>query len=105
MEEKVISEKESLLLIQQMIHTAKKEQKDDGMGWIVFGWMLFLSSILSVLNVELKWNLNLFFFWNLFGGFTVLYFIYETVRYFFFRNREKVKTYTGDLFAICPGMI
>ena len=99
MEEKVISEKESLLLIQQMIHTAKKEQKDDGMGWIVFGWMLFLSSILSVLNVELKWNLNLFFFWNLFGGFTVLYFIYETVRYFFFRNREKVKTYTGDLFA------
>ena len=41
MEEKLISEKESLLLIRQMIHTAKKEQKDDGKGWIMFGWLLF----------------------------------------------------------------
>ena len=67
MEDKVISEKESLLLIQQMIHTAKKEQKDDGLGWIFFGWALFLSSILSVLNIQLEWHLDMFFFWNLFG--------------------------------------
>ncbi|MBO9684772.1 MAG: hypothetical protein J7502_19230 [Flavisolibacter sp.] len=30
MEEKQLSEQDSFLLIQQMIHTAKKEQKDDG---------------------------------------------------------------------------
>jgi hypothetical protein len=99
MEEKNISEKESLLLIQQMIHTAKKEQKDDGKGWILFGWMLFLASVLSIVNVRLKWGLDLFFFWNAFGAFTILYFIYETVRYFFFKKTERVKTYTGDLFA------
>ena len=99
MEEKLISEKESLQLIQQMIHSAKKEQKDDGKGWILFGWLLFFSSIFSVLNQRLGWKLDQFFFWNLFGGFTVLYFIYETIRYFFFRRTERVKTYTRDLFA------
>ena len=99
MEEKMISEKESLMLIQQMIHTAKKEQKDDGKGWIVFGWMLFLSSILSVLNLRLNWKFDLAFFWNVFGGLTLVYFIYEIVRYFFFQKTGRVKTYTGDLFA------
>jgi hypothetical protein len=99
MEEKNISEKESLLLIQQMISTAKKEQKDDGMSWIIWGWMLFLASIFTVLNQRLDWNLSNFFFWNVFGGFTVVYFVYETVRYFFFKKTDKVKTYTGDLFA------
>ena len=41
MEEKKLSEQESLQIIQEMIYTAKKEQKDNGMGWIVWGWMLF----------------------------------------------------------------
>lgn len=99
MEEKNISEEESLLLIRQMIHTAKKEQKDDGKGWIIWGWLLFLASILSVLNHRLQWNLENFFFWNLFGAVTALFFLYETAAYFFFNKTKKVKTYTGDLFA------
>jgi len=98
MEEKLISEKESLLLIRQMIHTAKKEQKDDGKGWIVFGWLLFFASVLSVLNIRMKWNLDQFFFWNLFGVVTLVYFVYEILRFFFFKKTEKVKTYTSDLF-------
>lgn len=98
MEEKNLTEKESLILIQQMIHTAKKEQKDDGRGWILWGWMLLAASVLTILNVRYRW-LNTFFFWNMFGAFTVLYFFYETVMYFFLRKTEKVKTYTGDLFA------
>jgi len=42
MEEKNLTEQESMLIIQQMINTAKHEQKDDGIGWIVWGWLLFI---------------------------------------------------------------
>lgn len=99
MEEKKLSEHESLLLIQQMISTAKKEQKDDGKGWIIWGWMLFAASILTVLNIRLKWFDDMFLFWNLFGGVTIIFFAYETVVFFFFKRTEKVRTYTRDLLA------
>ena len=61
MEEKQISEQESLLIIQQMIQTAKAEQKDDGKGWILWGWLLFAASILTYLNIELGWYDTYFF--------------------------------------------
>lgn len=99
MEEKQLSEQESLVLIQQMIQTAKKEQKDDGKGWILWGWMLVAASLLTVLNIRFHWFRDVFLFWNVFGAFTVLYFLYETIVYFFFKKTERVKTYTSDLFA------
>jgi hypothetical protein len=99
MEEKQMSERESLLLIQQMITTAKKEQVDDGKGWIIWGWMLFLASIFSFLNLQLNWGLSQFLFWNVFGIITILYFLYKAFAYFFIRKRDKVVTYTSDLFA------
>jgi hypothetical protein len=99
MEEKQLSEQDSFLLIQQMIHTAKKEQKDDGAGWILWGWLLFAASVLTVLNMRFHWFRDLFLFWNLFGGFTIVYFVYKTVVYFFFSRTQRVKTYTSDLFA------
>ncbi len=97
MEEKELSEQESLLIIQQMIQTAKKEQEDDGRGWILWGWMLFASSVLTVFNMQLKW-FNPYFFWNAFGVITIIYFLYEIVTNFFIKKKEKVKTYTQDLF-------
>lgn len=97
MEDKQITERESLLLIQQMIQTAKTEQKDDGKGWILWGWLLFAASVLTYLNIKNDWY-NTFFFWNLFGAFAILFFLYNAVRYFFFRKLHRVRTYTGDLF-------
>ena len=97
MEEKPISQQESLLLIQQMIQTAKKEQKDDGKGWIVWGWMLFISSVLTIANLHFKW-FSTYFFWNLFGIATILIFIYETINVLFISKRIRVRTYTKDLF-------
>ncbi len=99
MEEKQLSEQESFLLIQQMIHTAKKEQKDDGAGWILWGWLLFAASALTVLNIRFRWFDSLFLFWNVFGGFTIVYFAYRSIAYLFFRKTHRVKTYTSDLFA------
>ena len=79
MEEKKISEKESLLLIRQMIQTAKKEQKDDGMGWIVWGYLLLLASVLTICNLNFRWFDDLFLFWNAFGAVTFVLLIWETV--------------------------
>jgi hypothetical protein len=97
MEEKEISEQESLLLIQQMIHTAKREQKDDGRGWIIWGWMLFLASTFTVFNLRFHW-FGTYFFWNMFGGFTLVAMLYQIIVFLFFKKSEKVKTYTKDLF-------
>ena len=97
MEERQLSQQESLLLIQQMIQTAKKEQRDDGKGWIVWGWMLFAASVLTIANLHYQW-FSTYFFWNLFGVATIIIFIYETVNTLFFKKKIKVRTYTKDLF-------
>ena len=111
MEEKPLSKTESLQLIQQMISMAKKEQKDDGKGWILWGWLLFFASLLTVANLHAHW-FNAFFFWNLFGLATLLIFGYELVQKFLLKKTGRVKTYTGDLFSrlnagffICLGFI
>jgi hypothetical protein len=97
MEEKQISGHDSLLIIQQMIDTAKKEQKDDGMGWILWGWLLFLASVFTYINLYTRW-VSVFFFWTSFGIVSLLIGLFEVVRTSFFRKKEKVRTYTKDLF-------
>jgi len=99
MEEKQISEIESLGLIQQMIQTAKQEQRDDGKGWIIWGWMLFLASVLTVINMHARWIDDIFAFWNVFGVISLIYFAYGAVKFLFFSKRKRVRTYTGDLFS------
>jgi hypothetical protein len=97
MEEKNISEQESLLLIQQMINTAKHEQKDDGKGWIVWGWLLFLVSLLTYINLQTRW-FSTYYFWTYFGFFSLLLLLISIVKYYFFKRKERAKTYTGELF-------
>jgi hypothetical protein len=92
METKTISHEESLSIIQQMINTAKNEQKDDGRGWIVWGWLLFAASVFSFVNLKLN-LLNQYAFWNILGAATII-----LTRFVFFRNTQAVKTYTGELF-------
>ncbi len=97
MEEKQITERESWFIIQQMIQTAKKEQKDDGRGWIVWGWMLFLASVFTVMNLRVQWY-GTYFFWNVFGGVTLAWMLYRSIAFLFFQKTKRVKTYTKDLF-------
>ena len=97
MEDKQLNEQESLLLIQKMISTAKQEQTDNGMGWIIWGWLLFLASTFTWLNLKFQW-LSTFFFWNMFGIATILLIIWEIFRYYSGGKKVKVKTYTSDLF-------
>ena len=97
MEEKTLTQHESLQLIQQMIETAKTEQKDDGKGWIIWGWLIFSASFFTILNIRFNWA-NTFFFWNLFGFASLAILLYQVMRQFFFKKRIRVKTYTQDLF-------
>lgn len=98
MEEKNISSEESLAIIQQMIDTAKKEQKDDGKGWIIWGWLLFFASVTTFFNLKEDW-FDTFFFWNVFGLLSILLLVYSAVKKALFRKTQKVKTYTQDLFS------
>lgn len=97
-EEKNISEHDSLRIIQQMINTAKAEQKDNGMGWIVWGWLLFAASMLTVANIRLGWSGDIFLFWNIFGGISALLLLWKSISRTFVSRATSVKTYTGDLF-------
>lgn len=96
MEDKNLTERESLDLIRQMIQTAKNEQKDDGMGWIVWGWLLFFASVLTLVNLYLNW-FDTFFFWNVFGIIGLLLLAFRVFQYFK-GQKKKVRTYTSDLF-------
>src|SRR5258705_3369289 len=97
MEEKNLTEQESLMIIQQMINTAKHEQKDDGKGWILWGWLLFLVSLLTYINLHTHW-FSTYYFWSYFGILSLLLILYSIVKYFFFRKKERARTYTGELF-------
>jgi hypothetical protein len=94
MEKESFTERESLAIIQQMIDTAKREQKNDGISWIVWGWLLFMVSIMSYINLQWQF-VGRYFFWNIFSLITILLFIIM-----YFKRSTKVKTYTGDLYKI-----
>jgi hypothetical protein len=95
-DENRLSENESLLIIQQMIETAKQEQKSDGIKGIFWGWLLLLVSLVSFANSKMQW-FSQYFFWNVFGGLTLSFFLFMIIRNFFFNRMPRVKTYTGDL--------
>lgn len=94
--EEQFNEQESFQLIQQMIGIAKQEQKDDGKGWILWGWLLFAASVLTLINLNTHW-FSTFFFWNAFGVITICFFAYSIGKYFLFKPEKKVRTYTSDL--------
>jgi len=97
MEEKNLTEEESMLIIQQMINTAKHEQKDNGVGWILWGWLLLLVSVLTYINLYTRW-FSTYYFWTYFGILSLLLILYSVVKYYFFRKGERARTYTGELF-------
>jgi len=96
MEEKNLSEGESLHLIEQMINRAKEEEKDSGWGWIIWGWLLFLASVFHYLMIlfDLKYGSRI---WLAFGVISILLVIYLIFRKWKGGGPSKVRTYTGEL--------
>jgi hypothetical protein len=97
MENNNLSGNESMQIIEQMIGRAKEEEKDNGLGWIVWGWMLFLASIINYIMIVMDAP-NKYIIWNIFGVVAIIFALYEIiVKKFFTRRSTKVKTYTNEL--------
>lgn len=97
MEENRLSGSESMKIIEQMIGRAREEEKDSGIGWIVWGWMLFLASIINYLMIVMDAP-NKYIIWNIFGILSLLLVLYAIiVKPFTKKNAPRVMTYTNEL--------
>lgn len=97
MGDKQLTGQESLMIIQKMIESAKQEQRDDGRGWILWGWMLFAASVLTIINLHARW-VQTFFFWNVFGILSVVLLILAVVKNVSRKRLKGAKTYTREVF-------
>lgn len=93
-----LTQQESLEIIQKMINSAKREQKDDGIGWVIWGWLLFATSIFSYANIFTNW-VSQYYFWNLFGIASLVLILFSIIKNVMNKSKVKVKTYTGELFG------
>ena len=96
MQEKKLSEGESLQLIEQMIGRAREEEKDSGSGWIIWGWLLFTASLIhySTIVFDIKSGRII---WMVFGVLALLLMAYTSFRRWKAIGSSRVRTYTGEL--------
>ena len=90
-----LSNEKSLQIIHQMISQAKTNFTDNGLGWLLWGTMIFLASLLTYVFIYLDSD-NIFLGWNLFGIITIVLLSYE----FFKPKKKKVRTYVDDLLRL-----
>ena len=96
MEKNQLSGTDSMKIIEQMIGRAKEEEKDNGLGWIVWGWMLFLASIINYLMIVIDAP-DKYIVWDFFGLAGLLFFLYLLLIKPFMKAKIKVMTYTNEL--------
>ncbi len=104
MEERKLTEHESLDLINQMIVQAKHEIQDNGLGWLLWGWMIFLASLSTFFLASVE-SSYLFIGWNAFGLIAIPLMVYQVIRD---GRSTRVRTYVDDIlryvdiaFSIC----
>jgi hypothetical protein len=86
---------ESLLLIEQMIGRAKREEKDSGWVWIIWGFILFSASLTHYVLILFGIN-NGGMVWNVFGVLAVILVTVSFSKKYFSKGSASVKTYTGE---------
>ena len=90
-----LSNEKSLEIIHQMINQAKTSITDNGLSWLLWGSMLFLTSLATFCFITLGAE-NIFLGWNIFGLVTIV-----LLAYGIFKPRKKlVKTYIGDFMKL-----
>ena len=96
-EETPLSHEESLQLIGRMIQASRQEARDDGTRWIIWGWLLFTTSVCSWLNLRFGW-LDTWFFWNAFSVVALLLLLIDILRRLLGRSARRVRTQATDLY-------
>lgn len=109
MEEKQITGHESLALINEMISKAKNEITDSGIGWLLWGGMIFLASLTTYIVLEFDLDVSPFIGWNIFGLIAIPLMVYDLIRQ---KRQLKTRTYVDELlhlfgigFTICIFLI
>jgi hypothetical protein len=94
MEDKQLTQQESLRIINQMISKAKNEINDNGLGWLLWGAMIFLASVSTFIIIQFKLNVDLFLGWNMFGLIAIPLMIYNMLRK---KKRVAARTYVDEI--------
>ncbi len=90
-----LSKEKSLEIIQQMINQAKSNITDNGLGWLLWGTMIFLAALSTYFFIYTNTD-NIFLAWNVFGIFTIVMLSYEFLK----PKKKKVRTYVDDLLRL-----
>lgn len=94
MNEKELTKEESLTLIQQMIRVARDDHRENGEGWLIWGWLLFTASVLSFAFAALRIRGYIGFTWTAMLVVGLVIYVFGHVRK---QRLKKVKTYLEDL--------
>lgn len=90
--DQLLSTEKSLEIIHQMISQAKSNITDSGLGWLIWGTLLFLTSFSTYFLLETGSD-NIFLGWNIFGIITIVLLVYDI-----FRPKKKlVRTHLDDI--------
>jgi len=90
--EQHLSKEESLSIIHQMIHQAKANITDSGFHWLLWGILLFLTSVTTYIFIDIEAK-NIFLGWNIFGALTILLLTFDLLK----PKKIKVRTYMDEL--------
>ncbi|MEO6583674.1 MAG: hypothetical protein ABIO05_05080 [Ferruginibacter sp.] len=90
--EEMLSGEKSLQIIHQMISNAKTNLTDNGLGWLLWGTLIFLSSVATYFLILVNYH-NLFLSWNIFGVISVILLLYSFAR----KKKKVVRTYIDDV--------
>lgn len=94
--EKQLTNEQSLVIIQQMISQAKNNYSENGLSWLLWGIMLFLTTISTYFFIDTG-SSNIFLGWNIFGVVSIILLIYHIIS----KPRSKpVRTYIDDVLKL-----
>ena len=91
-QEEELSHEKSLEIIHQMINRAKTNISDNGLGWLLWGSMIFLASVATYILILYEYD-NLFMAWNIFGLIAVVLLVYSFTK----KKTKRVSTYVDDV--------
>ena len=92
-EERILSEKESLALIASMINKAKNRFVENGLMYILWGWVILICSLIQFISLYFFNSEKGYYIWYLSWGLLIFQILYLRKN---IKNRTE-KTYTSEI--------
>ncbi len=90
-----MSSSESLALIESMINKAKNRFSENGHLYLLWGWVVFICSLIQYLGMRFTSYENVHFIWML-TWIAVIYMVFYLIKH---KKQQKVVTYTDELLS------